>query len=164
MSDVPTSNRATVIQLSGALFSPEGKLLLLERALAPSPSPTRGEGRTDGESLWELPGGVADFGEPPEVALMRTFLENTDIEVVPDRPMGAWSELRKDDGRQLYIVHIDFVVRTTGALTGVDINKESYRSFAWLPQKEALEHLGTPAMKSVGEHAFAMLSRTRRNS
>jgi len=153
MSDASTPSRATVIQLSGALFSPEGKLLLLERLSA-----------ADGESLWELPGGSADFGEPPEVALMRTFSENTDVEVVPDRPMGAWSELRKaEPGRELYIVHIDFVVRATGAMTGVDLNRDNYRSFAWLPQKEASEHLGTPAMKAVGQRAFAMLGRTRRN-
>jgi ADP-ribose pyrophosphatase YjhB (NUDIX family) len=162
--------RATVVYLSGTLFSSEGKLLLLERQSATV---------CEGESLIEFPGGQCDFGEPPEVALMRCFMETTDIEVVPDRTLGAWSELRRSSipsmtaasgvehaatlEHEEYVVHIDYVVKASSAITGVDLDTQRHRSFGWYPQKEALEALQTPALKALGERAFAMLSRTRRN-
>ena len=47
------------IQLHGLLFSAEGKVLLLKST-------------TD---AWQLPGGIAEFGEPPEPALVRILRE-----------------------------------------------------------------------------------------
>lgn len=141
--------QSTIVVVSGALFSAEGKLLLLRRA--------------GDAGAWEFPGGALDFGETPELGLLRAFSESTGIDISPDRPLGAWSELERVGDAERYIVHIDYTVRAAGTITGVDLEREEFSAFGWMLQPEAQEKLPTPALKALAARAFAILARSRKN-
>jgi len=115
---------------------------------------------TDG---WELPGGALEFGEAPELGLVRCFREATDMDIAVDRALGAWSVIAVVDGGEQHHVYIAFVVRLSGALVSVELDRAVHSGFAWLARGEALEHAGHSSLRAVVEKAFATLSQTRRN-
>jgi 8-oxo-dGTP diphosphatase len=139
----------TIVLVSGALFSPEGKLLLLRRA-------------SDNE--WEMPGGAIEFGEAPEPGLVRCFADATDIDINTDRPLGSWSIVEKSGECSIHYVHIDYTVKCSGALLGVEIDRARHAEFAWLPKAEALAKMTVPAERHSVERAFNMLARSRKNA
>lgn len=141
------SERKTILQVGGALFSAEGKLLLL---------------RTRAGQL-ELPGGELEFGEAPETGLIRGFAETTGIDVSADRPLGAWNEVEQAGGVETYRVQIDYTVCSSGALLGVEIDSERHAGFMWLNQVAAAAQIGVPALRASVERAFAALARSRKS-
>ncbi len=65
--------------------------------------------------LWWLPGGGIDFGEAPEEALVREFLEETGLAVDDPHLIGVTSdERRRDNGERLHTVRILYTVRWVG--------------------------------------------------
>src|SRR5204862_3276357 len=108
----------TTVHVAGALFSGEGKLLLLRRR----------------EGAWELPFGPLDFGEEPEVGCARVYAELTGIDVAPDRPLGAWSVLDSSGDAHIHAVFIGYTVTLSGALLSVDLDPEKHSAFAWIQQ------------------------------
>jgi 8-oxo-dGTP pyrophosphatase MutT (NUDIX family) len=142
-------SQKTLIIVSGALFSGEGKLLMLQRADA---------------DIWELPGGKLDFGESPELGLVRCFSETTDMDVAPDRPLGAWSVLEMQNSIENCYVHIDYTVKNSAAMVGVQLDVGRHRTFAWLSRAEATAKIPVPAMRASIERAFNALARSRKNS
>jgi len=149
---MPDTAQRTFVFVSGALFSAEGKLLLLRRAET---------------EAWELPGGVLEFGEAPELGLVRAFREATDMDIAVDRPLGAWSSVESGNGgtreEEKHLVHISFVVRLSGALVSVELDRAVHSGFAWLTRAEALERAGFSPLRPAVEKAFATLAQTRRN-
>ena len=141
-------NQRTVVIVSGALFSAEGKLLLLRR--------------TDAD-VWEFPGGALEFGEAPELGLVRAFREATDMDISVDRPLCAWSAVDNADGCERHLVHIAFVVRLSGALVSVELDRAVHSGFAWLARAEAPGRAASSAFCAALEKAFATLAQTRRN-
>src|SRR5437764_14428891 len=105
----------TIVIVSGALFSPEGKLLLVRRAE---------------DSQWEMPGGAIEFGESPEPGLVRCFSEATDIDITTDRALGSWSAVERTAELSRHVVHIDYTVKCAGALLGVQIDRARHAEFA----------------------------------
>ena len=140
-------NASTTVHLAGALFSGEGKLLLLRRL----------------DTVWELPHGTLEFGEEPEIGLARIFAELTGIDIAPDRPVGAWSVLTASGDRHIHEVHIGYTVTLSGALLAVELDAERHGAFAWIHQHELAEKIDTPTMRKACERAFGMLARTRKN-
>lgn len=140
------------VWVGGALFSAEGKLLLVQR---------RAVSAEPGE--WELPGGVLEFGESPELGLVRSFSEVTGIEISVDRPLGAWSSIRNDSPQREHAVHINYTVRHSSAILGVETDQETFAAFGWVAQAEALSRVDSPSIKSVVERAFATLARSRKS-
>ena len=140
----PTPASKFIVALGGALFSAEGKLLLLRRI--------------SGE--WALPGGMLEVGESPEIGLVRSFQESTGMEVSVDRPLGAWSAQNSAGESR---VQIDFTVRHSSALLGVEIDSERYSGFAWCLASEVGSKLEMHAAAASVQRAFATLARTRKN-
>jgi 8-oxo-dGTP diphosphatase len=64
---------------------------------------------------WGLPGGAMEPGEEPAGALVREVLEETALEVVPERIVGVYSGpdflVRYDNGDEAMIVSITFACR-----------------------------------------------------
>jgi ADP-ribose pyrophosphatase YjhB (NUDIX family) len=145
--------RQTQIIVSGALFSAEGKLLLLKRGGA-----TGGDNPEDG---WDLPGGGLEFGEAPEFGVIRAFLNATGIDVSVDRPLGAWSTLRTGGGSETHRVHVDFIVRAGSPVLGVETDRELHNGFAWAARAE-LSRILNPGLRASCESAFALLARSRK--
>ena len=145
----------TFVIVSGALFSPEGKLLLLRKA----------ELAQEADCIvWELPGGRLDFGESPELGLVRCFLETTALDISVDRPLSAWSFLSGAESQMpQHHVHIDFMVRNSSAFLGVDIDSDRHAAFTWATQAAAAEQVNAPAARASVQRAFLALARTRKN-
>lgn len=139
----------TSILLGGALFSAEGKLLLLRRA-------------DTGE--WELPGGPLEFGEAPELGLVRCFREATDMDVAVDRPLGAWSTLERNGERERHTVHVGYTVTLSGGLVSVDVDRAAHAGFAWLTRDEAASRITVPALRDAVARAFAALAQSRKRA
>lgn len=151
----PAPSQKTTVIVRGALFSPEGKVLLLRRADG---------GSTDvATHQWELPGGEIEFGEAPEPGLVRCFAEATDIDISTDRPLGSWSAIEHTGAVSLHIVHIDYTVKCSGALLGVQLDRARHAEFAWHPRAEALAKIHVPAERNSVDRAFNMLARSRKN-
>jgi len=143
------AGRTTSIRVSGALFSAESKLLLLQRA-------------ANGE--WELPGGELDFGEAPEAGLVRCFREATDMDVAVDRPLGAWSTLERDGERERHTLTIGYTVTLSGALVGVEVDRAEHAGFGWLARDEAASRITVPALRDAVARAFAALVQSRKRA
>jgi len=145
---MPNPSQSTLVIVSGALFSAEGKLLLLRRK------------ETD---VWEFPGGLLEFGEAPELGLVRTFREATDMDIAVDTPLGAWSTVENGAGpeEKKHLVHIAFVVRLSGTLLNVELDRAAHEGFAWLTRGEALQRAGFSSFRAAVERAFTTLARTR---
>jgi ADP-ribose pyrophosphatase YjhB (NUDIX family) len=141
------NERKTMLLVGGALFSPEGKLLLLR----------------DKAGQLELPGGKLEFGESPETGLIRCFAETTGIDVSVDRPLGAWNEVEQTGGGEIYRVQIDYTVCSSGALLSVEIDRERHAGFVWLNQAAATAQIGVPALRASVGRAFAALARSRKS-
>ena len=141
---------STRVFADGALFSGDGKLLLLKRL---------------GDGVWELPCGELDFGEEPEVAASRVFLELTGIDATPDRPLGAWGNLSglANDGAKIHEVHVGYTMSLGGALLGVELERERHNAFAWVTSAELGGKLESPSLRRACERAFAALARGRKN-
>lgn len=142
------ASQQTEVVVSGALFSPDGKLLLLRRA---------------SDSQWEMPGGEIEFGESPEPGLVRCFAEATDIDISTDRALGAWSAIEQSGAVSRHVVHIDCTVKVSGALLAVEIDRARHAEFVWLARAEALARVNVPAERHSIERAFNMLARSRKN-
>ena len=143
-------NSQTRVFADGALFSGDGKLLLLKRQL---------------DGAWELPCGALDFGEEPEVAASRMFLELTGIDATPDRPLGAWGNLSApaSDGAKIHEIHVGYTMSLGGALLGVELERERHNVFAWVTAAELGGKLDNPSLRRACERAFAALARGRKN-
>ncbi len=61
--------------------------------------------------LWWLPGGGLDFGESPEEALVREFMEETGLRVEQPRLFRVTSDLRsRENGDQVHTVRLIYSV------------------------------------------------------
>lgn len=69
--------------------------------------------------LWWLPGGGIDFGETPEEALAREFVEETGLVIGEPQLLGVGADTRRrDNGDQVHTVRITYrVTRVGGELT-----------------------------------------------
>jgi ADP-ribose pyrophosphatase YjhB (NUDIX family) len=79
------------IGVQGALIDPAGKILL--------------ERRMD-DSLWGLPSGWVEAGETPEMALVREFREETNLEIEPVTILGFYTRLPGEYYQPHTSVHI----------------------------------------------------------
>jgi ADP-ribose pyrophosphatase YjhB (NUDIX family) len=143
---MPPVHNSTKVFVDGALFSSNGKLLLLQRL----------------DRVWELPCGTLDFGEEPEIGIGRVFLELTGIDVSPDSPLGAWSALTASGDSHLHEVHIGYAVTLSAALLAVELDSAKHTSFAWILPAELPSTIDSPQMRKACERAFANLARSRK--
>jgi 8-oxo-dGTP diphosphatase len=71
--------------------------------------------RRSEDGRWGLPGGAMEPGEEPAETLVREVLEETALEVVPERIVGVYSgpdfRVRYDNGDEAMIVSITFACR-----------------------------------------------------
>jgi 8-oxo-dGTP diphosphatase len=71
--------------------------------------------RRSDDGRWGLPGGAMEPGEEPAETLVREVLEETALEVVPERIVGVYSgpdfRVRYDNGDEAMIVSITFACR-----------------------------------------------------
>jgi 8-oxo-dGTP diphosphatase len=95
--------------VAGVIVNAQGEVLLQRRS---------------DDGAWGLPGGAIEPGEEPAEALVREILEETALEIVPERIVGVYSgpefRVRYDNGDEAMILSITFACRPLGGAPRVN--------------------------------------------
>ncbi|GAA4820415.1 NUDIX domain-containing protein [Actinomycetospora corticicola] len=113
MSDTPLHS----VSVAGVTFDDSGRVLLIRR-------------RDNGE--WQAPGGVLELGESLEVGVVREVLEETMVQVQPERITGIYKNLARG------IVAIVFRCRP---IAGIATPTDESVEVAWFSLAEVVELL-----------------------
>lgn len=110
-------------------------------------------GRQPHKGCWSLPGGALETGELLEEGVRREVLEETGLEVRPDRIFEVFERIRRDRrGRvEYHYVLVDYLCRVTGGrlLPGDDVSRA-----AWVPERDLDEYPITEGTLPVIRKAF----------
>ena len=175
------------IIVSGALFSPDGRLLLLHRK--PAKDDAKNALLSPVLEQWEMPSGLIEIREPPETGLIRIFAETTNLDVRVHQPLRAPPACGGDRQECLphhlqeclpqhrqeclpyhppgpndinhHITYLDFWVKLSAALLYVDIDWEFYSGFRWVTRNKAATQIALPLMRASAECAFNLLASSK---
>ena len=128
-----------------------GRILLCR--IAPSIAP--------GE-IWTLPGGGLEFGEAPEVAVLRELAEEAGYEgeIVALADVSDRLFADSDDGSRIHAVRIVYRVRITGGELRDEIDGSTDTCAWFMPQDAEQLHLGELARRALSLVAKEALVRT----
>lgn len=84
------------------------------------------------KSLWDLPGGAIEFGESPEEALKREFLEETALAINHSELLcvATFNGDYKNNDEQYYFHHIGIIYKIIGS--SVMLNKLPEDEICWM--------------------------------
>jgi ADP-ribose pyrophosphatase YjhB (NUDIX family) len=89
--------------------------------------------------LWWLPGGGIEFGESPEVAVEREFLEETGLRVASPRLFDVAADLRsRDNGDQVHTIRVIYEVDLAGGELTHEVHGTTDHA-AWWPLEDVFE-------------------------
>ncbi len=131
------------IVVTGFIYK-EGKTLLVKRSKKESFLP----------EYWELPGGKVNFGESPEVGLMREYKEETGLEVAVGKPFRAFSYV-SSDGRRHTIEIVYECLLKNGEVAISDAHSE----FAWIAENDIKNLLISEEMSKSVHEGFGLFVR-----
>ena len=114
---------------TGAIFSVNGGILLVQRAIEPR------------YGKWVFPGGYVDRGEPLEVAAIREVKEECGLEVRLSRLLGAYSAPGSP------VILIAYVGEVTGGSIRVD--EEGLDARVFMPDEIPWDELAFPTTREV---------------
>jgi 8-oxo-dGTP diphosphatase len=119
--------------VGGVMFD-DGRLLLVQR------------GRPPGQGLWAVPGGKVRFGETMTDAVRREVLEETGLQVRPDRVIWAGDSIGPGEPPAWHFCLVDYacVVESGELLAGDDA-----AAIAWVPLGVAREYPLTATMSGL---------------
>jgi len=124
--------RCQNIVVTGCLLK-GGRVLLVRRAETEKFLP----------GYYEMPGGKCDFGEDPEEALRREFLEEVGLEIASGKPFKTFSYIT--DGGNRHTVEIVFRVESHGYSESINLGKD-HTAFVWSTKEELKNYLITDEM------------------
>ena len=109
------------IGVDGAVFNSQGQLLLIQRR---------------DSKLWAMPGGAVEIGEAPSAAVSREVLEETGIQMRPERVVGVFDNWM--DRRELahHLYHI--VIAGTAIGGEIMIQESEVLSAVWVERDAPL--------------------------
>jgi mutator protein MutT len=132
-----------------AIIKQKGKTLLLRRA----------EGRASIVGLYELPGGKIKFGEQPEDALARIFMQDIGAEVQTEQLFDVLTYVDHDSPDIQYVFILYLVsLRANSLQLGSKYDKFAWKKSSEIQQREVTESTemilglvhGSPSLESVG--------------
>jgi len=112
--------RTPAVGVDGAVFDPEGRLLLVERS---------------DSREWCMPGGAADMGEPPSAAVEREIREETGLTTKAVRLLGVYDN--RSWNMPSVMVHIYYLVFECELLGGELTESSETTAFRWVTEAEA---------------------------
>ncbi len=121
-----------ILVLRGILQDAQGRFLLMRRSLCSKGWPGR----------WEFPGGKVEPREDIGAALVREWLEETGLEVVPGSFTAAF-EWERDNDKIIYLVF-----RVSAESTDVVMSHE-HEAFGWFTPDEAQQLDVSPSLLSL---------------
>jgi ADP-ribose pyrophosphatase YjhB (NUDIX family) len=125
---------------TGAIFSLDGGILLVQRAIEPS------------YGKWVFPGGYVDRGESLEAAAIREVKEECGLDVRLTRLLGAYSS----PGHP--VIMIAYVGEVAGGSLRLDEESQAARIFA--PPEIPWDQLAFPTTTQVIRDYLALVPRT----
>lgn len=84
----------------GGILKIDDKLLVIKRAA----------NEISSAGYWEIPKGKVEFGEDPQTALQREFLEEVNLRIELKKPWYVSSHTYARDGVDVHFWHIDYFV------------------------------------------------------
>jgi 8-oxo-dGTP diphosphatase len=126
--------------VTGAIFSLDGGILLVQRAIQPS------------YGMWAFPGGYVDRGESLEAAALREVKEECGLDVRLTRLLGVYSSPGNP------VILIAFVGEVTGGCLALDAEGLCARAFP--PADIPWEQLAFPSTSKVIRDYLTLLPRT----
>ena len=125
---------------TGAIFSLDGGILLVQRAIEPS------------YGKWVFPGGYVDRGEPLEAAALREVKEECGLDVRLTRLLGAYSS----PGNPVILIAY------TGEVTGgsLTLDEEVLAARAFPPTEIPWDQLAFPSTSKVIRDYLTLMPRT----
>lgn len=116
-----TEFRTPTVAVDGAIFDPEGRLLLAQRADA---------------GTWCMPGGAADVGESPSAGAVREVREETGLTVRAVRLIGAFDN--RTWGLPSISQHVYYLVFECEVISGELTTSSETTDFRWVTEEEAM--------------------------
>jgi 8-oxo-dGTP diphosphatase len=135
---------------SGVVLNEQDEVLLVRRRNRPY------------HGWWDIPGGFVDFGETPEMAVVRELNEETGLNVRPLQSLGVWQHrYQRREGWDLNLCTFFVVEATGGELQAGD----DAAAVAWFRLSELPTRLAWPSMqREVLERAGMAIDGRRRTS
>jgi 8-oxo-dGTP diphosphatase len=108
-------------------------------------------------SLWTLPGGGLEWGEPPEEAVVREVREETGLDATPEALAGVWSAtFARSEARPyapLHLVSVIYRLRVADGELVHEIGGSTDRA-AWVPWAD----LGDLPLAGIAQFGLGLLS------
>lgn len=132
------------VAVKGVLMH-DGKALIVRRS---------GIETANGLGWWEFPGGTLEFGESPEQTLVREFMEETGLNVTPDKLLYVWSAQNAPEYQVIIITY----KCECGDVSGLRISEE-HTDFMWTDKSELRKYLADDIKKALDAYdAWTMIS------
>lgn len=128
------------IAVAGFLYR-DGETLIMRRADSESFLP----------GFWDIPGGKSEFGETPQDALVREFLEETGLKISVGNPFHAFSFFTHEGVRQV----VDIIFLVSQEESGDVVVSEEHSAYAWISADEIDDYQITPETKECLRRGFA---------
>ena len=127
----------TVI-LVGGIVQSAGKVLLLKRLDTKKFLPGH----------YDFPGGKIEPGEDPNAAILREVKEETGLTVDIVSPYYVWSDTIIFEGRQEYIIEIDYILRVKGD-PNVVLSPMEHSAYIWVDKHSIPEKMSENLRSSL---------------
>lgn len=109
------------ITVEGVLLI-DGKVLVIRRSKTEKSDP----------GVWEFPKGKVEFGESPEEALRREFIEETGLSLGPIRLSDAYDYTYKRDNKHRHVIALEYSVDLAEGQSIAQIKLDPIEHDEWL--------------------------------
>jgi 8-oxo-dGTP diphosphatase len=124
--------------LVGGIISRDGKVLLLKRAMA----------KKFLAGYWDIPGGKVEFGEEPDVAIIREVEEETGLGVHMVEPYNAWSCVLRIGKKSEHCTEIDYILQIKGSRK-ITLSPDEHSEYKWFGKDELPAKMSKQLKKTV---------------
>lgn len=112
--------------VAGGILKIDGKVLILRRLMTD----------TSSQGYWEYPKGRVEWGEAPEAALRREFLEETNLRIEPLVVAGTQSHTYSRDGNEIHMVTVDYLVKLAESESPDNIKLTEHDAHRWVSVRD----------------------------
>lgn len=109
------------------LINVDGKYLVTKRAKQETTFP----------EYWDIPGGLADYGELPKDAIVRETKEEVGLNIIPTKVVHEDSNL--DKGKDLIFIRLVYLCRLNDSIDNIKLQLEEHSEYRLITSLNDLE-------------------------